>query len=151
MSDSPKGADLRSRLLGTWRLVSAVREEVPSGRKTDMFGANPTGFLTYGPEGRMIALIVRSGRARPAGAVPTAAEAEGLLRSVVSYAGPYSVDGDQVTHRVDISWNESWTGTVQTRTVRFDGARLVLSTPVSRDPLDGLMSVRTMTWERVAA
>jgi hypothetical protein len=85
----------------------------------------------------------------PADDRPTAAEAEALFRGVVSYAGPFTLDGDQVTHHVEISWNESWTGTIQKRTVRFDGERLQLSTPVSPDPLDGLMSVRTMTWERV--
>jgi hypothetical protein len=141
--------DLKSRLLGTWKLVSAVREEVPSGRRTSLFGDSPSGLLSYGPEGRMIAIIVRGGRPRPAGDVPTAAEADALFRGVVSYAGPFTVDGDQVTHHVEISWNERWTGTVQKRTARFDGARLLLSTPVSPDPLDGLVSVRTMTWERV--
>jgi hypothetical protein len=142
-------SDLKNRLLGTWRLVSAVREEVPSGRRTDMFGAGVSGYLSYTPEGRMVALIVRGGRARPAADVPTPAEAEALFRGVVSYAGAFAVDGDQVTHHVDISWNERWTGTVQKRTARFHGDRLLLSTEVSRDPLDGLMSVRTMTWERV--
>jgi hypothetical protein len=146
---SPKGDDLKPRLLGTWKLVSAVREEVPSGRRTNMFGDDPTGYLSYSPEGRMIALLVRGGRLRPANDVATAGEAEALFRSVVSYAGAFTLDGDQVSHHVDISWNERWTGTVQQRTVRFDGERLQLSTPVSRDPLDGLMSVRTMTWERV--
>jgi hypothetical protein len=142
-------ADLQPRLLGTWKLVSAVREEVPSGRTTNLFGARPSGYLSYSPEGRMIAIIVRDGRPRPADDRPTAAEAEALFRGVVSYAGPFTLDGDQVTHHVEISWNESWTGTIQKRTVRFDGERLQLSTPVSPDPLDGLMSVRTMTWERV--
>ena len=141
---------LRQRLLGSWKLVSAVREEIPSGRKTDYFGPKPSGYLTYSPDGRMIALIVRGDRARPASDVATAAEAESLFRGVVSYAGPFAVEGDQVTHHVDISWNEGWTGTVQKRTVRFDGDRLQLSTPVSPGPLDGVMSVRTMTWERVA-
>jgi hypothetical protein len=140
---------LRNRLLGTWKLASAVREEVPSGRRTDLFGPDPIGYLTYTPEGRMVALLVRSDRKRPAGDVATAPEAEHLFRSVVSYSGPFTLNGDEVTHKVDVSWNESWTGTEQRRLVKFDGDRLLLSTPVSRDPIDGLTSMRTMTWVRV--
>ena len=37
--------DLKVRLLGTWRLVSAVREEVATGRKYDQFGAGATGTI----------------------------------------------------------------------------------------------------------
>jgi len=142
--------NLKRRFLGTWKLVSAVREEIPSGRKTDFFGPNPVGYLTYSPEGRMFALIVRGDRKRPAGAVAAPGEIEALFKSAVSYTGKYSVEGNEVTHHVNASLNEIWTGTVQRRTATFDGARLMLSTPPSPslDPLDGLNSVRTMTWER---
>ena len=137
------------RLLGTWKLVSAVREEIASGAKADLFGDTPHGFLSYGPDGRMMALITRGDRTAANGR-PTAAEAEALYRSMLSYAGAYSLDGDVVTHEVDISWNESFTGTRQKRHVAFDGNRLILSTPQSPDPIDGKMSVRRMTWEKVA-
>jgi hypothetical protein len=138
-----------NRLLGTWTLVSAVREELPSGAKTDMFGPNPHGFINYSPEGRMIALITRRDRRAPANGRPTPAEAEALYRSMLSYAGTFSVEGDVVTHRVDISWNESFTGGEQPRQFRLEGNRLVLSTPQSHDPIDGKLSVRRMTWQRV--
>ena len=146
---SDQGENLQRRLLGTWKLVSALREEIPSGRKSDFFGPDPVGYLTYSPEGRMFALIVRGDRKRPMGTIAAPAEIEALFKSAVSYTGKFSVEGDQVIHRVDASMNESWTGTVQRRTAIFDGARLMLSTPPSPDPLDGLNSVRTMTWERV--
>ncbi len=137
------------RLLGTWKLVSSVREEIPSGAKTDMFGANPHGFINYGADGRMIALLTRGDRKAPASGKATPAEAEALFKSMLSYAGTYSVNGNEVTHHVDISWNESFTGSTQKRVVRFEGNRLMLSTPQSLDPIDGKMSVRTMTWEKV--
>ena len=142
--------DLRQRLLGSWKLISAVREEIPSGRKTDYFGPHPVGYLNYAPDGRMIVLIVRSDRKRPAGAAAAPEEASALFRSAMSYTGSYAVEGGEVVHRVDASLNEIWTGGVQRRQVKLDGARLQLSTPMSPDPLDGLNSVRTMTWERVA-
>jgi hypothetical protein len=140
----------RQHLLGTWKLVAAVREDIPSGAKTDLLGANPTGYINYAPDGRMMVLNVGSGRRKPADANATPAEAEALFRSMTSYAGTYSVDGNEITHHVDVSWNESWTGTRQKRFARFEGGRVYLSTPPSPDPLTGTMSVRTMTWEKVS-
>jgi hypothetical protein len=140
---------LRDRLIGTWRLVSAEREEIPSGTKTAFLGENPTGFLHYTPEGRMLALITRAGRKAPAGRVANAAEAEALIRSMISYGGRYECAGDQVIHHCDISWNESFTGSVQKRSVTFEGGLLVLSPPPSPDPTDGTMSVRRLTWKKL--
>ena len=45
-----------------------------------------------------------------------------------------------MTHHVDISWNQSFTGGMQKRQFRLEGDRLVLSTPQSHDPIDGKMS-----------
>ena len=140
---------LRDRLIGTWKLVSALREEIPSGEKTPFLGENPTGFLHYMPDGRMLAMITRAGRKPPAGNVATASEAEGLIRSMIAYGATFECKGDKVLHHCDVSWNEKFTGTVQTRKVAFEGHRLTLSPPPSADPLDGRMSVRRLTWERV--
>jgi hypothetical protein len=144
-----EGGAMTERLIGTWTLVSAVREEIPSGEKSDQMGPNPHGFLTYGPDGRMIALLVRRDRTAPANGRATPAEADALFRSMLSYAGPYTFDGREVIHHVDISWNESFTGSLQRRFVAFEGEVLKLSTPQSLDPIDGKLSVRTMTWKRV--
>jgi hypothetical protein len=141
--------DLARKLIGTWKMISAVREERPSGVKTDLFGPEPTGFLNYSPDGRMLTLIVRGDRPRPPGHPITAEQAVGLFRSLMSYAGTWEVKGDEVFHYVDASANQLWTGTVQQRFLRFDGDRLSLSTPVNADPIDGKISVRSMLWERV--
>ena len=140
---------MTERLIGTWTLVSAVREEIPSGAKSDQMGPNPHGFINYSPEGRMIALITRSDRAAPATGRATSTEAEALFRGMLSYAGTFTFDGREVTHHVDISWNESFTGGAQKRHFKLEGNRLILSTPQSHDPIDGRMSVRIMTWEKV--
>jgi hypothetical protein len=139
---------IRERILGTWKLVSVVREE-PSGATTDQFGPNPAGFINYAPDGRMMVVNVRSDRQKPAGPVPTPEEAQALFNSVLAYGGAYTIDGNEITHHVDISWNETWTGTDQTRVFRFEGERLKLSTRPSPDPRTGAMSVRTMTWEKL--
>lgn len=136
-------------LVGTWKLVSAVREEIPTGAKVDLFGENPAGYLNYAPDGRMLALIVRGDRAGPAGAAATPSEAETLFRSMLSYGGTYAIEGNVITHHVDIAWNASWTGSTQKRTFAFEGGRLHLTTPPSPDPAEGKMSVRRMVWERL--
>jgi hypothetical protein len=139
----------RAQLLGTWTLISAVREEIPSGASTNQFGEGPHGYLTYSPEGRMVALITRRDRKPPAAGRASAAEADALYRSMMSYGGTFSVADGIITHHVDISWNQSFTGGEQKRHFKLDGNRLILSTPQSLDPIDGKMSVRRMTWERV--
>ena len=140
---------MKDRLIGTWTLVSAEREEIPAGVKTAFLGENPSGFLHYAPDGRMLALITRAGRKAPAGKVATPTEAQALIRSMIAYGGTYTCVGDEVTHHCDISWNQSFTGTTQKRAVTFEGDRLILSPPPSPDPTDGTMSVRRLTWKRV--
>ena len=137
------------RLLGTWKLVSSVREEVPSGATSDMFGPSPAGFLSYSADGRMMAVIVRGDRCRPNGHPVGGDEAAALFRSMMSYAGTYEVQGGEVVHYVDISANELWTGTEQRRFFNLEGDQLTLSTPVNPDPIDGKTSVRRMVWEKV--
>jgi hypothetical protein len=138
-----------ARLIGTWKLVSVVSEDLTTGEKTDSYGPNPKGFINYSPEGRMMVINTRSDRKKPAGDAATPAEADALFRSVLSYAGTYTVAGNAITHHVEISWNEAWTGTKQTRMFRFDGERVHFSTQPAPDPVTGRQSVRTITWEKL--
>lgn len=139
----------RQHLIGTWKLITAVREEISSGTRTEFLGPHPVGYINYGADGRMLVLTVASGRRKPAGPKATSAEVEALFRSMTSYGGTYTIDGNEITHHVDVSWNQSWTGTDQKRIARFEGNRVYLSTPPSLDPITGTMSVRTMTWEKL--
>ena len=43
MSNDPT----RQHLLGTWKLIAAVREEIFSGTKTEFLGPNPVGYINY--------------------------------------------------------------------------------------------------------
>jgi hypothetical protein len=141
--------DHRARLIGTWRLIAVETEDLATGKKSDSWGPDPLGFINYAPDGRMMVINVRRDRARPASAVPTAAEAADLFKGMLAYAGTYSIAGDEVTHHIEISWNEAWSGTDQVRIARFDGDRVHLSTRPSPDLANGRMSVRTMTWEKL--
>ena len=141
---------MNDRLIGTWKLVSVTAKDVATGEQSEIFGPDPDGYINYGPDGRMIVINARSDRKKPTGAAPTREEAADLFQGVLAYAGTYTVEGDTVTHHVDISWNESWTGTDQVRHARFDGERVHLSTKPTPDPVNGRMSVRTMTWEKLS-
>ena len=63
----------RAHLLGTWKLLSAVREDIPSGAKTDLLGANPVGYINYAPDGRMMVINVGGERPKPAAGSATSA------------------------------------------------------------------------------
>ena len=146
---TPSLADDTGKLIGTWKLVSAVSEELATGQKTNIYKGTPIGFITYGADGRVMTIIVDSPRKKPSGTIATAVEAEALFRSMAAYAGTYTIEGNQVIHRPDVSWNETWTGTDQVREYKFDGERLILATSPSPNPFSGKMSVRNLVWEKI--
>ena len=142
-------ADESERLIGTWKLVEAVSEDLATGDKTNIYKGGPVGFITYGADGRIMVIVVDSGRKKPEGNVATGPEAEALFRTMSAYAGSYMMKSGQIIHHVDASWNETWTGTDQIRNYKFDGDRLSLATAPSPNPFTGKMSVRTLVWEKV--
>ena len=137
-------------MVGTWKLVSYVGEDVSTRAKADVLGAHPSGYINYGGDGRMIVLIVGTDRKKPAGTVASLAEAEALIRSMLAYAGTYTIDMAMktVTHHIEVSWDQSRTGTDAVRTYKFEGDRLILTTEPSADPATGKNTVRTVVWER---
>src|SRR4051794_24196632 len=144
-----EGVNMQDRLIGTWRLVSVVNEDAETGGTSDLFGGDPIGYISYGADGRMMVVQVRSDGPKPKGDIASPAEAEALFRSMLSYAGRYTIDGDEVTHHIDIAWNESWTGTRQVRKFRLDGDRLHLTLAASPNPVDGRVGTRRVVWEKV--
>jgi hypothetical protein len=68
---------------------------------------------------------------------------------LLAYAGTYSINGNEVTHHIEISRNEAWSGTDQVHIACFDENRAHLSTKPSPDLANGSLSVRTMTWEKL--
>ncbi len=141
----------QQQFVGTWKLLSYVREEVPSGAKSDVMGAHPSGYINYGPDGRMMVIILGTDRKKPAGPVATPEEALALIKSMLAYAGTYTIDthAKTVTHHIDVSWDQTRTGESHVRTYKLDGDHLTLTTEPSRDPATGTKPVRTLLWERV--
>ncbi|MFM0341523.1 lipocalin-like domain-containing protein [Paraburkholderia fungorum] len=135
--------------LGMWKLQSFTTEDLATGQKTDLFGRHPSGYLSYGPDGRMYAIVVKEGRTAPTDLVPTASERIDLYSGLCSYAGTYSIEGDRVSHHIDVSWNQSWTGTTQVRQFRIDGKYLYLKTLPDKNPVTGKESTSELVWVKV--
>jgi len=137
-------------LTGTFKLISSKRKIVETGEVLDTWGKNPKGFITYGKDGRMLALIVTDDRPRPESVDKiTDQQRVQLFRTMTAYGGTYDFDGKTVQHHVDISWNEVWTGTTVVRELKREGDKLVYSSPAAPFSSDGRMSVVTLIWEKV--
>ena len=139
---------LHGRLHGTWRLVSFTQTLLATGETVDVFGTSPTGFINYGPDGRMMVLMVKDERPSPSGLSKiTDEERAELFRTMVAYAGTYEVGDGTVTHHLDISWNQVFTGTDQVRNIALDGRKLVMSTNPQPRSQDGQVAVSVLTFE----
>ncbi|WP_321908133.1 lipocalin-like domain-containing protein [Paraburkholderia sp. J11-2] len=136
-------------LLGTWKLQSFTTEDLDTGEKTELFGSHPGGYLNYSADKRMYAIVVDKHRNAPADLVPTDAERIALFNGLCAYAGTWSIEGDLVSHHVDTSWNESWTGTIQLRRFRIDGNNLYLTMPPARNPVTGKECISELAWVKV--
>ncbi len=98
----------------------------------------------------MSAIVVADGRPKPTDLAKLSdSDRAALFKTMISYGGTFSFDGKIVTHHVDISWNENWTGTDQIRNVRLEGRRLYITTNAQPSPIDGKMTIGILTWERV--
>ena len=65
LSSVGSGAVGNEDLYGTWRLLSFTQRVVATGEKSDVFGKAPHGFLSYGRNGRMSAILAKDGRPSP--------------------------------------------------------------------------------------
>ena len=145
---SVAGLEDSNPLLGTWRLKSYV-VTAASGARSSPYGENPTGYLSYSADGRMQVIGTASGRIQSTAPNPPETERVALYDTMFAYAGTYSVEADKVIHHVDISWNESWTGTNQIRLFEVNGNLLTLSTRFA-DPTSDTEALYAVEWEKVA-
>jgi hypothetical protein len=135
--DVPKAAlAAENPLLVTWKLQSLVHEASATGQRSSPFGDRPQGYLNYSRDGRMYAIGVTDDRPKTREAVPTDEEKVKLQGSMFAYAVTYTADGEKVVHHVDISWNQSWTGTDPVRFYELDGSTLTITTARAQSAFD---------------
>lgn len=114
-------------IAGVWKLKKYTRRFLDTGEvRSDML---PQAYILYTPGGFMMSITVEENCQPPAGEVLTDDERVRLFKSIISaYSGSYTVEGDNVIHNVELSWNESWTGTKQVRRFTVTGDELIIET-----------------------
>jgi hypothetical protein len=139
------GSD-RSRLVGSWKLQMIQFEAADTGERIDVYGPNPSGYLTLTGEGRLMVIVTGSDRQ------PATEEADGaaLYSSMMAYSGVYRAEGDDTfVTDVDVAWNPAWNGTRQTRFFKVDGDTLTLATGQLPSPTSpGRTGRAVITWTR---
>lgn len=137
-------------LVGSWRLRRwiAIADD---GSESSPMGDSPEGLLVYSGDGTMIALMAqadRSGISSDDVTGGTEAERAAAFASFIAYGGSFDVDGNVVTHRVEMSQFPNWVGTVQRRRWELDstGRRLIVTSPPVT--VGGATRIQRLTWER---
>jgi Lipocalin-like domain len=138
--------DAAKQIVGTWKLVSLV-SEFEGGDKIEPLGSNPKGRLAITPDGYLIIIMTRANR----GPAKTSDEKASLLDSMLAYSGKYTIEGDRITTRIDMSWNEVFNGALQNQTRFFslENNRLILRTGLIASALrPGQKGDSILVWER---
>lgn len=147
-SDSP--AQSSRDLVGTWKLVSGTARTGNGDKGTEVYGRNPTGFVTYTSDGRMSLIISSDGR-KPLSvadrvAAPRDERAEAFA-TCLAYAGRYTLAGDKLTHHIEAASFQNWVNSDQLRIVSLKGNRATFRTP----PIlfNGQQQTIELVWERL--
>jgi hypothetical protein len=140
----------KDALIGTWKLVSAT-DTTDTSETRDTFGQNPTGFLTYTADGRMMGIISNGGR-KPLSTLDYVAAPEderaAAFATFAAYAGTYTLDANRVIHHVQIAWLQNLVRTDLVRTIlKLDGDQLILRAPPSLR--GGIQATTVLVWQRV--
>ena len=118
-----------SILFGSWLLESFAFEDLRTGERTHPLGEQPSGVISFQPDGRFFALMTAGTVEPPISELEQAA----AFRRMIAYSGPYRLeDPDRLITTVDISWFPSWLGTEQIRFFNLKGDELwVRSAPLT--------------------
>jgi hypothetical protein len=138
-------AELRQRIVGTWKLVSVVYEDQATKERTPVYGEHPRGIQIATAAGRWLALMTAESRPVP----KTDEERAQVLKSMIAYTGRYRVENGRVITKVEAAWNEAWVGGEQVRSIRFDGDKLYIESPPMPHPNINDKVVRVIVeWQR---
>ena len=143
-------SEIRSQIVGTWKLVSA-EETLKDGttRPFPSFGPHGKGFLIYQPDGYMCAQLVNPDRAKWADAShPTLEEKTAAADGSFAYCGRYEIDvkNRQLVHLPEVASDPGYVGTRQIRPYHLEGRRLILSDVEKGDPSVARWKI---IWEKV--
>ena len=115
---------VRSKIIGTWKLVSAELT-LRNGSTRAMYGLKGQGFLMYSADGFMCAVLMDPDRPKWANPkVPTQADKASAFDGSYGYCGSYEIDAkhNALVHLPEVSTGP---GFVATRQVRLPTASRV--------------------------
>ncbi len=138
--------DAAMQIVGTWKVVSLLTS-FDGGDVVEPYGPNPKGRLVLTADGQWMIILTGANR-RPAKNIDEKAV---LLDSMLAYSGKYTIEGNRMTIRVDMSWNEIYTGANQnqTRFFNIEGDKLTIRTPEIESAVrPGQKAVATLVVER---
>jgi hypothetical protein len=156
--DKSMTADAK-QFVGTWRLLDYTFFH-DDGREEKPWGLDVIGYLLYSAEGYMSGNLSparrtwRSRLRRLTAEVPGVTEksearlpTRGIPRDYIAYSGRYTVDGDTVTHHVEVSLFPNWMGLAEVRRYAFEEDRLILRTLPLRKGRSTI--VAELTWQKI--
>ena len=136
--------DAAKQLAGSWKLTSWTIQ-ITGGDITEPFGRSPKGRALITSDGYAAFVIAATNRKPAANDTESAA----LLKTLMVYTGPFTIENDKFTTKVDISWNELLTGQDQVRFFKLEGDKLTIRTAEQASAVyPGKRVVGTLTWER---
>ena len=138
-----------SDLYGTWKLVSLTRKVGDAGATEYPRGKAPTGYVSFGRDGRVTGVIASEKRPRPESvAKMTDQQRIELFNTMNAYAGTYKLDGNKLTYRIDLTHNEVFER-ASVREIKIEGRKLTMVNEPAPATIDGKMSQTTTVWEKV--
>jgi hypothetical protein len=72
-----------------------------------------------------------------------------LFGSFFAYAGTYTIDEGKVSHHIDASSNQAWTGTTQVRQFKIDGNVLYMRSMPTKDGSTQRLSTYVAIWTKI--
>jgi hypothetical protein len=144
-------------LVGTWKLVSATAIHPDGTIDFEVYGADPRGYITYTADGHMMVIFSRSDRLplsrdiqSPLSQEMSAVPMEELAQAFTgfsAYAGTYTLNGNTVSHHLEIASIPNRVGITLVRTLAINDNRIKLRTPETIT--NGVAAVFELIWERV--
>lgn len=142
-----------TRLIGTWKLVSAGTFRADGAFEPfPEYGPHPIGYLMYDATGHMCVSLSNPNHPHWANPEkPTDAERLRSFDAFFAYCGTYEVreKENRVIHRPEMASWPHYIATDQGRNFRLDGNRLILSD--EETPPGGEHRRYEIAWERISA
>lgn len=142
----------REDLIGAWKL-DEFEITYSDGRPPSYpFGEDALGQLVYAADGQMSAVLSRTDRdALDISRLETFSSASDAAKvaafdSYLSYTGRWSLDGEEVTHEVELALVPNIIGRKQVRRARFDDGLLVLTYQI--EARSGVTRHYQLRWKR---